>query len=155
MDATTDLRAGLTLTLERRLAAPRELVFQAWTEPRHLRRWSAPHGFEIPEADGELRPGGTWRTTMRAPGGAEHRLIGTYREIVPPKRLVFTHAWLDDAGRPGLETLVTIELDEIPGGTLLRFAQTGFASEGTRDGHGLGWGEALDRLAAHLAALPG
>ena len=155
MDAITDApRADLTLRLERRLAAPRALVFRAWTEPLHLRRWSAPHGFVIPEADGELRPGGTWRTTMRAPDGTEHRLIGTYREIVPPKRLVFTHAWLDDAGRPGPETLVTVELEEIPGGTLLRFTQTGFASAGARDGHGEGWGEALDRLAAHLEAVP-
>ena len=49
-----------TLHLERRLRAPRELVFRAWTEPAHLRRWSAPHGFDIPECDGELRPGGSW-----------------------------------------------------------------------------------------------
>jgi uncharacterized protein YndB with AHSA1/START domain len=156
MDAITEApRAALNLRLERRLAAPRALVFRAWTEPLHLRRWSAPHGFVIPEADGELRPGGPWRTTMRAPDGAEHRLIGTYREIVPPRRLVFTHAWLDDAGRPGPETLVTVELDEIRGGTLLRLTQTGFASAGARDGHGQGWSETLDRLAAHLEAVPG
>jgi uncharacterized protein YndB with AHSA1/START domain len=156
MDAIIDApRAELTLRIERRFAAPRALVFRAWTEPLHLRRWSAPHGYVIPEAEGELRPGGAWRTTMRAPDGTEHRLIGTYREIVPPRRLVFTHAWLDDAGRPGPETLVTVELEEIPEGTLLRLTQTGFTTEAARDGHGGGWGEALDRLTAHLATAPG
>jgi uncharacterized protein YndB with AHSA1/START domain len=156
MDAIIDApRAELTLRIERRFAAPRALVFRAWTDPLHLRRGRAPHGYVIPEAEGELRPGGAWRTTMRAPDGTEHRLIGTYREIVPPRRLVFTHAWLDDAGRPGPETLVTVELEEIPEGTLLRLTQTGFTTEAARDGHGGGWGEALDRLTAHLATAPG
>ena len=84
MDTITEavLADEVTLRIERRLAAPRELVFAAWTEPRHLRRWSAPHGFEITEAEGELRAGGGWRATMRAPDGTDYRLAGTYREIV-------------------------------------------------------------------------
>jgi uncharacterized protein YndB with AHSA1/START domain len=49
MDTTIDAPRGeLALSIERLIAAPRELVFDAWVEPRHLRRWSAPHGFEIP-----------------------------------------------------------------------------------------------------------
>ena len=148
----TVLDDDATLRIERRLAAPRELVFAAWTEPRHLRRWSAPHGFEIPVAEGELRPGGGWRAAMRAPDGTEHRLAGTYREIVAPERLVFTHAWLDDDGRPGPETLVTVTFDAVEGGTLMRFTQTGFDSRAARDGHGGGWTESFERLDAYLAA---
>jgi uncharacterized protein YndB with AHSA1/START domain len=154
MDTITEttLVNDATLRIERRLAAPRALVFAAWTEPRHLRRWSAPHGFEIPVSEGELREGGRWRATMRAPDGTEHRLVGTYREIVPPERLVFTHAWLEADGRPGPETLVTVILEEADGGTLMRFTQTGFASPASRDGHAGGWTEAFERLDAHLAA---
>jgi uncharacterized protein YndB with AHSA1/START domain len=153
MDRITDtaLADDATLIIERRFAAPRALVFAAWTEPRHMRRWCAPHGYELPEADGELLEGGGWRATMRAPDGSELRLGGTYREIVPPERLVFTHAWLEADGRPGPETVVTVELEEADGGTLMRFTQTGFATRADRDGHRGGWSECFERLDAHLA----
>jgi uncharacterized protein YndB with AHSA1/START domain len=141
-----------TLCIERLLAAPRELVFAAWTEPRHLRRWSAPHGFDIPLAEGDLRPGGGWRAAMRGPDGTEHRLVGTYREILPPERLVFTHAWIGEDGRPGPQTLVTVTFEAVGDSTLMRFTQTGFDSRAARDGHGGGWTEAFERLEACLAA---
>src|SRR5699024_1819698 len=84
MDTITDApRTGHALYLERLLAAPRELVFQAWVDPVHIRRWSAPHGYEIPEAGGEARPGGSRHSTMRSPEGRLLRLVGTYREVVP------------------------------------------------------------------------
>jgi uncharacterized protein YndB with AHSA1/START domain len=153
MDAIIDARPAQAsgLRLERRFAAPPALVFAAWTEPRHLRRWSAPHGFEIPEAGGELRVGGAWHATMRSDDGEAHRLAGIYREIVPPRRLVFTHAWLDANGNAGPETLVTVSFEPVEGGTLMRFEQTGFATEWARDGHGAGWSEAFERLDAYLA----
>ena len=80
------------------------------------------------------------------------RLLGTYREIVPPERLVFTHAWCGEGGQSGPETLVTVTFEAVPGGTLMRFTQTGFANEWARDGHGGGWSECFERLAAYLAA---
>ena len=143
----------LSLTLTRLYDAPRDLVFRVWTEPEHLRRWCAPTGFTVPDSDGDLRPGGAWRATMRAPDGSEHRLAGVYREIAPPERLVFTHAWLDADGRPGIETLVTVTLEDRAGRTLLTLVQSGFESAGSRDGHAGGWTETLDRLAGHLAEL--
>jgi uncharacterized protein YndB with AHSA1/START domain len=154
MDTTTDaiLSEEVTLRIERRLAAPRDLVFAVWTESRHLRRWSAPHGFEIVEEEGDLREGGHWRATMRAPDGTDLRLAGTYREIVRPERLVFTHAWLEADGRPGPETLVTVTFEEADGGTLMRFTQTGFATRADRDGHRGGWTESFERLDAYLAS---
>jgi len=117
MTATAQATAPLTLTLSRQIDAPRDLVFRAWTDPERLRRWSAPRGFTIPVAEGDFRPGGAWRTTMVAPAGTEHRVVGRYREIVPPERPVFTHAWLDADDRPGVETVVTITLEERDGGT--------------------------------------
>lgn len=154
MDGIIDAGAGaaLALRIERRFAAAPALVFAAWTEARHLRRWCAPHGFEVTESEGELRVGGAWRAAMREGDGREHRLSGVYREIEPPRRLVFTHAWLDAEGRRGPETLVTLELEAVAGGTLMRFTQEGFATAWARDGHGGGWGETFERLAAHLDA---
>ena len=107
--ATTE---ALSLTLTRLYDAPRELVFRAWTEPERLRRWCAPKGFTIPASDGDLRPGGTWRATMRAPDGQEYRLVGRYTEIAPPERLAFTHAWLEADGSRGPETMVTVTLED-------------------------------------------
>ena len=146
MDTTID---ALELTIERVLKAPRELVFDAWVEPRHLRRWSAPHGYEIPECGGDAQPGGTWFATMRSPAGELLRLEGRYREVERPERLVFTHRWV--AGMEGPETLVTVTFTEVEEGTLMRFSQTGFAGEAARDGHGWGWSQCFERLAACLA----
>ena len=146
MDTTLD---ALELTIERVLRAPRELVFDAWVEPRHLRRWSAPHEFEIPECGGDARPGGTWFAAMRSPAGETLRLEGRYCEVVRPERLVFTHRWV--GGMEGPETLVTVTFTEVEGGTLMRFSQTGFAGEAARDGHATGWSQCFERLAACLA----
>jgi uncharacterized protein YndB with AHSA1/START domain len=88
---------------------------------------------------------------MRSPQGELMRLEGRYREVVRPERLVFTHAWLGADGVAGPETLVTVVFAEAEGGTLMRFTQTGFDSQGSRDGHGDGWSQCFERLAAYLA----
>ena len=108
MDTITDV---LEVSIERVLRAPRELVFDAWVEPRHLRRWSAPHGFEIPECDGEARAGGQWFAVMLSPEGTRLRLEGRYLEVVRPERLVFTHQWVEAGCAPGPETVVTVSFD--------------------------------------------
>ena len=73
-----------------------------------------------------------------------------FASIVPPDRLVFTHAWIED-GRPGPETLVTVTFEEDDGGTMMRFTQTGFTTRADRDGHRGGWSESFERLDAYLA----
>lgn len=143
------------LYISRRFDAPRTLVFEAWTRPEHLNRWCCPSGFTIPFSEGEIRPGGTFRTCMRAPSGEEHWLSGTYREIVAPERIVFSHAWHDETGKPGHETVVTVRLEEDGGGTRLTLHQAFFASKAARDGHEGGWNETLDSLAGYLAGLAG
>jgi uncharacterized protein YndB with AHSA1/START domain len=134
------------LVIKRVFDAPRELVFKAWTDPEHLKQWSAPQGFTIPVAEGDLRPGGKWRSMMRKPDGTELWLGGVYREIVEPERLVFTHAWDDKNGKPGHETVVTVTLVERDGKTEMTFRQGLFESVESRDGHPGGWTECFDRL---------
>jgi uncharacterized protein YndB with AHSA1/START domain len=134
------------LVIKRVFDAPRELVFKAWTDPEHLKQWSAPQGFTIPVAEGDLRPGGKWRSMMRKPDGTELWLGGVYREIVEPERLVFTHAWDDKNGKPGHETVVTVTLVERDGKTEMTFRQGLFESAESRDGHQGGWTECFDRL---------
>jgi uncharacterized protein YndB with AHSA1/START domain len=134
------------LVITRTFDAPRDLVWKAWTDPERLKQWSAPQGFTIPVSEGALRPGGAWRACMRRPDGTELWLGGVYREIVEPERLVFTHAWDDEKGKPGRQTTVTVTFTERGGKTEMKFRQTGFESVGSRDGHAGGWNESFDRL---------
>jgi uncharacterized protein YndB with AHSA1/START domain len=143
------------LLIVRTFDAPRALVWRAWTEPERMARWMSPAGFTIPFNEGELRPGGAWRAQMRSPEGEILHLAGVYREIVPPERLVFTHAWTDEDGTPGPETLVTVTLAEQGGKTVMTFRQTGFSSAASRDGHGGGWTECFDKLGELLAGTGG
>jgi uncharacterized protein YndB with AHSA1/START domain len=142
--------ADRVLVLTREFDAPRARVFAAWTEPERLQRWYAPRGFVLTRCEGDLRPGGGWRSCMRAPDGAEYCVAGVYREIVPDERIAFTHAWEGDHGRRGYETLVTVTLVEREGRTEMRFRQRVFRSAESRDSHRGGWSECFDRLDAYL-----
>ena len=144
---------GAALVITRVFDAPRALVFTAWTDPQHLVRWSCPHGFTLTHCEGDLRPGGRWRSCMRKPDGHDLWLGGVYREIVPPERLVFTHAWDDPQGNPGHETIVTVTLVERDGKTEMTFRQAEFESTGERDGHRGGWTECFEKLAGYVKTL--
>jgi len=138
------------LVITRVFAAPRVLVWDAWTKSEHLMRWSCPKNFTVLFSDGDLRVGGAWRTGMRSPGGEKFVMHGEYREIDEPQKLVFTHSWEDDELHDNRETLVTVELEEVVGGTKMTFTQTNFATASSRDGHAGGWNGAFENLDAYL-----
>ena len=139
------------LVITRVFDAPQALVFAAWTEPEHLARWSGPQGFTTPHSTMDLREGGRYRACLRSPEGAEHWVGGVYKTLQPPHRLVMTHAWEDEHGEPGPQTLVTVTLsEESPGRTRMHFRQSGFDSTSSRDGHARGWASSFDRLQAHM-----
>jgi uncharacterized protein YndB with AHSA1/START domain len=122
-----------------------------WTDHEHLKRWCCPTGFSISFSEGEIRVGGSFRTCMRSPEGEDHWLVGTYREIVSPRRIVFTHAWQDETGKPGHETTVSVTLEEQDRRTRLTLHQASFPTRSLRDGHREGWNETLDSLEGYLA----
>jgi uncharacterized protein YndB with AHSA1/START domain len=144
--------ASRKLVLTRTFDAPRSLVFAAWTQPKHLKKWSAPRGFTIPVSEGDLRPGGKWRACMVTPDGDKLWLSGEYREVVPDELLVFTHAWTEDDGKRGTESIVTVRFSGVRGKTKVVLEQTGFDSDGSTEGHKGGWSECLERLEEHLSA---
>ena len=80
------------LSITRVFDAPRELVFQAWSDPKHVMSWWGPRGFTMMSWTMDFRPGGAWRGCIRSPEGLDYWSQGVYREIVPPERLVFTFA---------------------------------------------------------------
>lgn len=138
------------LTITRLFKAPRDLVFRAWTEAEHLAHWPGPKGFTATPDKFDCRTGGFFRTCLHAPDGGDHWVQGTYLEVSPPERLVFTHAWEDGSGRPGPQTIVTVTLQEEAMQTRMHFHQALFESRASRDGHERGWNESFDRLAAWL-----
>ena len=80
----------LDLTLSRTVKLPRELIWRAWTEPKHLMPWFCPKPWQAVECDIDLKPGGIFRTLMRGPDGQSIDNTGCYLEVVKPQRLTFT-----------------------------------------------------------------
>ena len=141
------------LILTRVYNAPCSLVFACWTEDRHMKEWSAPHGFTIPYSEGKAVPGGDWRACMKKPDGIELWLHGVYKEVVLNRKLVMTHVWEREDGSAGEETLLTVLFEDQGGKTRMTLIQTGFASTESRDGHAEGWDECFERLEKLLSKL--
>jgi uncharacterized protein YndB with AHSA1/START domain len=138
------------LRLSRRFDAPRERVFEAWTNPEVLKDWwHAGPEWDTPEAEVDLRPGGSYRLAMRDPdSGQTHTLVGEYREVQPPERLVYTWTWESNPEemRGSEGSLVTVEFVEDGDATNVEITHSGFASEEIRDLHAHGWEACLANL---------
>lgn len=94
--------------------APRQLVWDAWTNPEHVPHWMlGPEGWTMPICEIDLRPGGSWHFVWRKDDGAEIEMHGEYREVAPPERLVSTERW----GGDWPETVNTLILSEENGKT--------------------------------------
>lgn len=141
-----------TLVIERVFKASPDKVFKAWTDPAILVKWWGPEGFETPDAQLDVRPGGTWRSVMVSPDGTSHVVSGVYREISPPKRLVLTWGWQQPDGKRGHETVVELTFDPVPGGTRLRLLQRVFDSADQRNNHHQGWTSSFNDLERLLAS---
>lgn len=143
-----------TLNFRRIFAAPRDLVWLAWTRPELTVLWLGPREWPAVCVRQDLRVGGKWSALLKSAEGEETLWQGgVYRVIEPPQRLVFTFAWGDrHEDGPPVETIVSLELADLPGKrTLMCFTQTGFKSAASTDGHRHGWTGTLDRLDEWLA----
>ena len=144
------------LTLTRVFDAPRELVFRAWTDSKHLAQWWGPEGFTNPVCEFEARPGGAIRIHMRAPDGTVYPMTGVVREIAPPERLVFASAAVDKDGKHLLEALTTVRFVEQGGKTKLTLEIRGVAVAPVAvqylEGMEAGWTQSLTRLTRFLSA---
>jgi uncharacterized protein YndB with AHSA1/START domain len=149
--ASSAITAERTVTLTRVLDAPRDLVFRLWTEPRHMAQWWGPHGFTNPVCELDPRAGGAIRIDMRAPDGTVYPMTGTFREIMPPRRLVFEAVAEDRAGNALLRSLTVVTFAEEGGKTkvTVHADAVGLAPEAPRMLAGMeaGWTQSLERLA--------
>jgi uncharacterized protein YndB with AHSA1/START domain len=147
--------AGPDLVITRVYDAPRALVFDAWTQPRHFARWFGPRGSTLPLCEMDVRPGGVLRFCHCLAGGDDIWVKGTYQEVVAPERLAFSVTFTDLAGnqieRPGFprETRIVVTFAEQRERTTVTVRHSGLVRD---QGELLGWTESLDRLEALFAA---
>ncbi len=154
--------AGSDLVVTRVFDAPRRLVFEAWTDPRHLKQWWAPKGCSTPFCTVDLRPGGIFHYCMRMPDGRDIWGIAVYREIVAPERIVYSDSFADERGNPvspttyGMSpghpevTLVTVTFMEEGGRTAVTLRHSIPPSVLERGAVAQGWNEMLDGLSEYL-----
>ena len=141
------------LLIVRTFHAPASVVFALWSSAEHMKRWMGPKNFTCHEAALDFRVGGAYRAMIKSEKHGENWFGGIYREIVPDKRLVFTFAWENEGPSAGLETLVTITLEERNGKTVQTFHQAPFRNVERRDSHVGGWNEAFDKEAAYAEKI--
>ncbi len=155
-------RADRTLVITRVFNAPRDLVWQVWTDPAHIPHWWGPRGFTTRVDEMDLRPGGQSRYVMIGPDGTEYPCKGVFREVVPPERIVATDEFGD-----GYEHITDIDLPQGMVMTVL-FEDLGNQTKLTLQilhptvedlrkheamGVVAGWNSSLDCMAEHVGQL--
>ena len=136
------------LRITRVIRTDRQSVWDAWTKPEQMKQWSCPAPGGLAEATSDLRVGGAFTMRMVVEG-VEHNAFGTYREVEEPKRLVYTWDWREEEQAMG-DTLVTVEFNEVEGGTEVVLLHEGFPAEEARAGHDEGWNACMANLEGYL-----
>jgi uncharacterized protein YndB with AHSA1/START domain len=154
--STVDLdRDPASIITTREFDAPRSLVFEVWTDPKHLSQWWGPNGFTTTTSHFEMKAGGMWRFVMHGPDGRDYENRITFDEIVPPELIRYRHGGGDDVEPVQFRTTVTFEA-LAPKLTRVTLHAT-FPSAAERDrvvrdyGAAEGAKQTLDRLGDYLA----
>ncbi|MFB6724062.1 SRPBCC domain-containing protein [Kribbella sp. NPDC056345] len=132
------------IRIERVLPATIDRVYDAWTRADLLMRWYCPNPQLELKVQADVRAGGEYVVEM-----GPHVVRGSYLEVEPPHRLVFSWAWDGSSDEP---TRVQVDLSEVADGTLMVLNHTGFANAEDTANHRQGWDPQLDRLTALLLA---
>lgn len=152
--ATVTLTSDTAFRITRQFDAPAALVFAAWTDPRHIRRWWCPPDATMVSCEIDLRVGGKWRYVVRGADGTELAWSGTCLALEPPTRLVSTEVFEPFPDAQATDTLTLVESDGVTTMTI----DVIHATQENRDGHlasGMeeGLQHALDRVEAILGEL--
>ncbi len=144
--ATPQSQPETALQLKRTFVAPRERVFRAWTDARQFAQWFAPStDYKTIITELDLRVGGKYRLEMHHKDGNVHQLYGTYRQVKPPEKLVFTWHWQKDENEP--DSLVTLEFRDLGASTEVCITHEQFPNAEVREKHNQGWNGCLEQLA--------
>ncbi|MFL5560496.1 MAG: SRPBCC domain-containing protein [Gemmatimonadaceae bacterium] len=137
-----------TLEVRRTIRAPRQRVFDAWTKAEEIRKFHAPGPLHVEVAEIDLRPGGKYRIVMVEPDGTKHGVSGVYREVDPPRKVVYT--WGHDGDHVVKDSLITIEFLERGDATEVVLTHA-IADDKERASHTNGWTSIMDKLEAEYS----
>lgn len=149
--------AAREIVISRAISAPRELVFEAFTQVRHLSRWWGPEGFTTTTRSFEFHAGGAWDFVMRGPDGTEYQEWITWTEIVRPERIALVHGESRDDPN-AFTSVLTFEPDGEQTRIVMRtvFPTKELRDEAVQKYHAIEGGEqTLGHLAAYVAGLTG
>ena len=147
--------ADREIVITRVFDAPRELIWNAWTDPKQIAQWWGPRGFTTTIHEMDVKPGGVWRHTMHGPDGTDYPNQNVFIEVVKPERIVYSLAGGKQGDR-GTQAEVTWTF-EAQGQTTKLTLRMLFPSVEARDhvvktyGAIEGGNQTLDRLGEHLA----
>jgi uncharacterized protein YndB with AHSA1/START domain len=152
--ATVDKQGDREIRIVREFDAPRERVFEAFTDAEQIAQWWGPHGTEMTVDKLDARTGGDWRFLMQDPDGGETAFRGSFREVSPPERIAWTFEW---SGMPGYVSVDSTEFEDLGDGRTRVVTTSTFLFEEERDGMieaGMEGGlqESYERLDELLAA---
>ena len=137
------------IVIARVVDAPRRMVFDAFTNPKHVPNWLTPDGWTMPVCEIDIRPGGAWRYVYHKSDGSEMTLQGAYREVLPPERLVSTESW----GPQWPETVNIMVLTESGGRTTIVITVTYPTADARDAALKTGMKEGMDQGFAKLDTL--
>jgi uncharacterized protein YndB with AHSA1/START domain len=146
------------IVVSRVFDAPRELVWEVWTDPEHVAKWWGPVGFSTTIKEMDVRPGGVWLQTMHGPDGSNYPNKSVFREIIKPERIVYSHGGCRENG-PGASFTGIWTFEAVEDRKTRVTVRLVFASAEERDfvarefGAVEGGHQTLARLAEHLASM--
>lgn len=150
------------LVIIRTFDAPREFVWNAWTNPKAFKKWWGPKGFSCPYCEIDLRVGGKYHNCMQSADEKKYWATGTYKQIIPNEKLVCTDSFSDpdgnivSASHYGLsddfprELQLTVLLDQINSKTRMTLKHEGMPDGEMQENARIGWNESFDKLANSL-----
>jgi uncharacterized protein YndB with AHSA1/START domain len=141
------------LVMNAEFAAPRDVVFAAWTDKRMVSRWWAAGSYTMLSCEMDVRPGGGWRRLLRRPDRSTLLEYGVYREVVRPERLVFTYN-SEGGAFVEPETVVTVTLAALGRErTRLTLRHAPIETDAARAFHEGGWSRCFDRFSNALKSI--
>jgi uncharacterized protein YndB with AHSA1/START domain len=150
-----------TISVKRTFNLPLNSLWKAFTEPESFKKWWGPKDYTCPHSSIDFKEGGKYLNCMRAADGKEFWSTGTYKEIIPLKKIVCTDSFADSKGNvvpasdykmPGeweLALLVTLEFEGVDGKTNLSLKHEGIPAE-IYDECVLSWQQSLDKLESNV-----
>jgi uncharacterized protein YndB with AHSA1/START domain len=140
---STAAAKGFKLTVSRIINAPCALVFRAWTEPEQLTQWFGPAEVELRNLKAEIKIGGAFRVHFVSEKG-DHIATGSYREIVPNRRLKFSWTW-EHYAMPN--SVVTVDFEDLGKTTRLMLTHEGLPDQEDASDHNKGWTSMIGKFA--------